>query len=120
MRYDLAGTIDHALRFIEDHKAQIAENHNRWGAFKIVGDTLLIQGYNQWEGGKGIDPFIYSSRVYNQKMKIMNDTTLLSMGGREYHLFKINKPDSTNVFMTDKKVKEKLEKLYKARHQKDS
>jgi hypothetical protein len=88
-----------------------------WGAFKIAGDTLLIQRYQAWQS-PDYTVLTPTAKVFNYRMKILNDTTLLDISGNSanaaerYTLYKTKaKPDSTNWFMTDDRVKKKLERL---------
>ncbi len=94
-----------------------------WGAYKIVQDSILIQWYRTDLGGPKQGVMAYTAKVYEDQMKIQNDTTLFEIRDEskihyeKYHLYKTQKPDSTNLFMTNKKINRKLERLYKKRHQ---
>jgi len=110
-----------------NRQAYLAAAISQWGAFKVVKDTLFIQRYHHLVMPKsGIIAF--TSKVFDYKMKILNDTTLVEIdkstgvhGEDKFYLYETNnKPDSTNLFMTNKRIKRKLDRLYEKRHRKDN
>ncbi len=121
---NIESAIDSLISNFNAHQKMYSTEYiSIWGAFKIMEDTLLIQRYHSSIMPKpGIITF--TSKVFNYKMKILNDTTLIEGSVddesksifEEYYLFKTNrKPDSTNLFMTNKRVKRKLDKLNEKR-----
>jgi hypothetical protein len=121
VKSNVSNAIDDMLKNFERNKERYSEHISFWGAYRILQDTIQIQSYDTWVKPKGA-PITYAAKVVNHEMKIVNDTTLVDVGeanlGQEkYYLFKAHKPDSTNLFMTNSRIKKKLARLYRARHQ---
>lgn len=106
-------------------------NDSHWGAFIIQDDKLLIQSFESFVNITApLPPVILTSKVYEMEYKIVNDSTLIkkSFKGKLIPIAKRDtfrlyptklKPDSVNLFMTNKRTHNKLERLYKKRHRND-
>ena len=101
-------------------KFKYSEDFRHLGVFKIEGDSLHLQYYRNY--------FIagVQCKVLSTEALILNDSTIefkdwyldsYREAGGKYHFFKTNvKPDSITALMTNKRVRRKLERLYKKRH----
>lgn len=102
----------------ESTKSQISDEIRFWGAFKIVGDTLLVQKYDRVNGVNCI-VFSWNARIISNRT-IEFDKSFCSdnvSSSRRFELLQTNdKPDSINLFLTNKRIKSKLDRLYEARH----
>jgi hypothetical protein len=118
---DVISAIESLLLHAKSYQKTFSTHISRWGAFEIVSDTLSIQGFHH-PASSGV----FFTTVFNYNMKILNDTTLVEMGGvdytlniNKYHFYRTdNKPDSTNLFSTNKTIKRKLDRLYEKRNNK--
>ena len=116
--------IDSLIWHFEKFKKLYSNTVRHWGAYNIVDDTLSIQRFTEPYG-----VFFTTSYVYEYRMKILNDSTLVQFEKADdghtvnrvvYELFKTDeKPDSTNLFITNKRIKARLDRLYKKRHSND-
>jgi len=123
VKLNVGTAISEITEDFEVNKKRYSNYLQFWGAYKIVQDTILIQWYVTDGGGPKSGLITYTAKVFDRKMKIENDTTLLEMSAKsngeneKYDLYRTEKPDSTNLFMTNAGIKRKLERLYKNRHQ---
>ena len=123
IKLNVGTAIREIIEDFEVNKKRYSNYLQFWGAYKIVQDSILIQWYRTDLGGPKQGVIAYTARVYEDQMKIQNDTTLFEIRDEsktyyeKYHLYKTQKPDSTNIFMTNAGIKRKLERLYKKRHQ---
>jgi hypothetical protein len=120
-------SIDSTINFLIQYRPETRQSISNWGAFKIVGDTLFLQRYHHFVMPKP-GTITFTSKIFSYNTKILNDTTLVEIKENstdgydegKYYLFKTtNKPDSTNLFMTNKRIKRKLDRLYERRHRND-
>jgi len=111
---DIKTSINSLISHFESRQQMYSWYIDHWGAFMIVGDTMLLQGFESWRMPKP-GTIVYRSVVYDYKMRILNDSTLVGIYTNppiKFSLFKTShKPDSTNLFTTNSRIKEKLEKL---------
>lgn len=124
IKSDVGTAINDLVDHFEENKKVNSRQIDMWGAYKIEGEALSIQCYTHPFG-----VIIRTSKVLNYEMQILNDTTLIEFEDvlknpippSNYYLFKTNKkPDSTNLFMTNKRIKKKLDRLYEKRHRNDN
>ncbi len=113
---DVASAIESLLQHNRNFQKTFSTQISKWGAFEVVSDTLLIQSFHHPASSE-----VFFTTVFNYNMKILNDTTLVEMrygynNSRKYYLYKTqSKPDSVNLFHTNKRIKSKLDKLYEKR-----
>jgi hypothetical protein len=109
---DALGSI---LKYHREHHAKLSNQLIFWGAFEIFTDTLHVQGFRS-----SADSEVYFTQVYDYKLRIVNDSTLVEIQTpyprdkvRQFHFYRIdNKPDSTNLFMTNEKMRKRLERKH--------
>ena len=119
IKSNVGTAISEIIKDFEVNKKRYANYLEFWGAYKMVQDTLLIQRYVTDLGGPRPGIIVHTARALDDQMKIQNDTTLFEIRDEskiyyeKYHLFKTQKPDSPNLFMTNAGIKRKLDRLYK-------
>jgi len=116
--HDVDETIRRGLALFRSDAFTHASDMKFWGAYKISGDTLILQRFerfkSQADGGVRL-----SNRVSTSKMMIVNDSTLRTVDKRnsvEFLFHKTIKPDSINLFSTNQRIRNKLARAYRARH----
>lgn len=114
---DVESAIESVLIHTKRYQKTFSTDISMWGAFEIVSDTLSIQQFHHPASSE-----VFFITVFNYSMKILNDTTLVRIGDYNmYHLYRTdNKPDSTNLFTTNKKIRKRLDKLYEKRNHQTS
>jgi|GEM_PF-4321032 len=96
------------------------DNEINWGAYVINRNTLFMQGYYRIAAVR--------CYVFQREAKIIDNTTISFVKGfcennseiaKKFTLLETSsKPDSVNIFMANKRIKRKLDRLYEKRHSK--
>jgi hypothetical protein len=117
---DKNSAIGELIRHFEKNRKLYSNTISQWGVFKMISDTIHIQRYLSIASSS----IRQTSKVIDLKMKILNDSTLVEINDaqtdlRSYSLYRISdKPDSTNLFSTNERIKNKLNRFYEKRHTK--
>lgn len=114
---NIDASIDYMISDFNKHIKYLKTSQNKWGGYEIKGDTIHIQVFQ----GYDTQPFYLLNRYYLIKDSVTLEKVMTEDFEKIYdkeelnlfHLYQTNsKPDSTNLFMTNERIKRKLERLY--------
>jgi len=118
-RKDVESTLKNAVNNSNIFQKRYPSTPGRWGAYEITSDTLHIQYFVYYEGQTSLLDRYYLIKNDSTLEKIITEDAEKIYDQERYNLFKLfrtkQKPDSVNVFKTNKRIKNKLDRLYSRR-----
>jgi hypothetical protein len=117
---DIASTLRIAKDHFDEHYKTFKYSPNNWGAFEINADTIHAQYFSTSEIKSSVGERYYIIRDKTSVEKVISSDKETLYDAKELNIFRFfktnQKPDSTNVFITNKRIRDKLDRLYDKRH----
>ena len=107
-------TVDTAVSQFNKFHKKFPNSINGWGAYEIKNDTIHVQSFGSYDGPVFMRDRYYLIRDSVTLEKIISGDSEKLFEERERNIFRLQptheKPDSLNVFSTNKRIRKKLEK----------